>query len=178
MGFLAPAFFAGLALLAVPVLVHLTHRPRSTTVPFPTLMFLQRIPYKSSRRRTLRNWLLFALRCAAVVLLAAAFARPFVGSRGTLAAAGGQGRTRVILLDRSGSMAYGDRWQKGVAAARRAIAELGAGDRASLVLFGTATETTGEPSLERGPMLASLDAARSEERRVGKECRSRWSPYH
>src|SRR3989441_11482454 len=24
----------------------------------------------------------------------------------------------------------------------------------------------------------SLDAVRSEERRVGKECRSRWSPYH
>ena len=25
---------------------------------------------------------------------------------------------------------------------------------------------------------AGLVAARSEERRVGKECRSRWSPYH
>ena len=24
----------------------------------------------------------------------------------------------------------------------------------------------------------TLSAARSEERRVGKECRSRWSPYH
>ena len=24
----------------------------------------------------------------------------------------------------------------------------------------------------------ALDIARSEERRVGKECRSRWSPYH
>ena len=24
----------------------------------------------------------------------------------------------------------------------------------------------------------SNDAVRSEERRVGKECRSRWSPYH
>ena len=23
-----------------------------------------------------------------------------------------------------------------------------------------------------------MDAGRSEERRVGKECRSRWSPYH
>ena len=23
-----------------------------------------------------------------------------------------------------------------------------------------------------------IDATRSEERRVGKECRSRWSPYH
>ena len=26
--------------------------------------------------------------------------------------------------------------------------------------------------------LMSLGAFRSEERRVGKECRSRWSPYH
>src|SRR5262245_64346148 len=25
---------------------------------------------------------------------------------------------------------------------------------------------------------ASTDGSRSEERRVGKECRSRWSPYH
>ena len=27
-------------------------------------------------------------------------------------------------------------------------------------------------------VLTSLYLARSEERRVGKECRSRWSPYH
>ena len=27
-------------------------------------------------------------------------------------------------------------------------------------------------------MGASLELVRSEERRVGKECRSRWSPYH
>src|ERR1051326_1819646 len=26
--------------------------------------------------------------------------------------------------------------------------------------------------------IAGLDSMRSEERRVGKECRSRWSPYH
>ena len=31
-----------------------------------------------------------------------------------------------------------------------------------------------------GPLnvLVGADEARSEERRVGKECRSRWSPYH
>ena len=28
------------------------------------------------------------------------------------------------------------------------------------------------------PELNSLEDIRSEERRVGKECRSRWSPYH
>src|SRR5256885_11144168 len=38
-------------------------------------------------------------------------------------------------------------------------------------------------TLERLPpivraVLDARDEARSEERRVGKECRSRWSPYH
>ena len=28
------------------------------------------------------------------------------------------------------------------------------------------------------PVFISVFAGRSEERRVGKECRSRWSPYH
>ena len=28
------------------------------------------------------------------------------------------------------------------------------------------------------PILQEFDIPRSEERRVGKECRSRWSPYH
>ena len=29
-----------------------------------------------------------------------------------------------------------------------------------------------------GGFIAHYQPARSEERRVGKECRSRWSPYH
>ncbi len=33
------------------------------------------------------------------------------------------------------------------------------------------------PVVMRGPMIPK-DNTRSEERRVGKECRSRWSPYH
>jgi len=40
-------------------------------------------------------------------------------------------------------------------------------------------EVEGEDvSAEMFETLASLTAFRSEERRVGKECRSRWSPYH
>ena len=31
---------------------------------------------------------------------------------------------------------------------------------------------------ERVSMIPEVGQARSEERRVGKECRSRWSPYH
>ena len=32
--------------------------------------------------------------------------------------------------------------------------------------------------VETAAMSASIAPGRSEERRVGKECRSRWSPYH
>src|SRR3712207_9132999 len=34
------------------------------------------------------------------------------------------------------------------------------------------------PRLSEGETPKSVFATRSEERRVGKECRSRWSPYH
>src|SRR2546426_11278419 len=42
-------------------------------------------------------------------------------------------------------------------------------------------DDVGVPLDVRGPALGDLPAEvehRSEERRVGKECRSRWSPYH
>src|SRR2546422_7525480 len=34
------------------------------------------------------------------------------------------------------------------------------------------------PAEARSLAMVDLDGGRSEERRVGKECRSRWSPYH
>src|SRR3712207_1903765 len=36
----------------------------------------------------------------------------------------------------------------------------------------------GIPAILNGIAAARLGSPRSEERRVGKECRSRWSPYH
>ena len=41
-------------------------------------------------------------------------------------------------------------------------------------LFSTSLET----GLSAGEAKKRLEQYRSEERRVGKECRSRWSPYH
>src|SRR5256712_11439786 len=38
--------------------------------------------------------------------------------------------------------------------------------------------TVGRSKIESRPMLMIKAQVRSEERRVGKECRSRWSPYH
>ena len=44
---------------------------------------------------------------------------------------------------------------------------------------GPAGEKAAVQAAFYGKRVAVVDrAARSEERRVGKECRSRWSPYH
>ena len=38
--------------------------------------------------------------------------------------------------------------------------------------------SAGLNGLEAQKIIVEADVSRSEERRVGKECRSRWSPYH
>src|SRR3954469_12366002 len=134
MNFLAPAFLAGLAAIAVPVIIHLINRERKVVVEFPSLMFLQRIPYRSVRRQKIRHLLLLILRCLAVALLVAAFARPFFQKRQNAISTTGA-REVVILLDRSSSMGYADRWSKAKDAAKKIVNGLSTGDHATLVLF-------------------------------------------
>ncbi|HJU64094.1 MAG TPA: BatA domain-containing protein, partial [Gemmatimonadaceae bacterium] len=159
--FLTPAFLVGLAALAVPVLVHLIHRERKETVPFPSLMFLHQIPFKSVRRQKIRHWLLFALRCLALALLVLAFARPFLQSREARAIATGTGaREVVILVDRSYSMGYGDRWQRALEAARRTIDGLGSDDRATMVFFADRAQAVTEATSDRATLHAAIGDAR------------------
>ena len=135
MSFLAPLFFAGLAALSVPVIIHLINRERREVVPFPSLMFLQRIPYRSVRRQKLRHILLLTLRCLALAIVVMAFARPFVRRQGATRAVGTGARELVVLVDRSYSMGAGDHWARAQAAGRRAVAALGPTDRATIVAF-------------------------------------------
>src|SRR4051794_40438423 len=128
MSFLTPLFLLGLAGLAVPVIVHLIQRERKNVVQFPSLMFLQRIPYQSVRRRRIRNWPLLLLRMVALALIVAAFARPFLRRQAVALAAAGGAREVVILVDRSYSMGYGERWTRAVTAGHKAVSALGQGD--------------------------------------------------
>ncbi len=159
MALLAPIFLAGLLALAVPIFVHLTHKERDEPVRFPSLMFLDRIPFKTVKRQRIRNWLLFILRSLAIILLVIAFARPLFNSdQGGVRLALGA-REVVILLDRSFSMGHGNRWERAKSEARSVVSSLGEGDRATLVVFdsdaGVVAEATSDPlALER-----AIDAA-------------------
>src|SRR2546427_8236252 len=52
----------------------------------------------------------------------------------------------------------------------------------TLAVLGLSTTPANHAAIKGGLGIVqqdeSLDPDRSEERRVGKECRSRWSPYH
>lgn len=159
MNFLAPAFLAGLAAIAVPVIIHLINRERKVVVEFPSLMFLQRIPYRSVRRQKLRHILLLMLRCLAIALLVAAFARPFFSRRVAAIATTGA-REVVILLDRSASMGYADRWTKARDQAKKTVNGLSAGDHATLVLFASDAAVASEPMATPDRVTAAINAAK------------------
>jgi hypothetical protein len=160
MFFLTPLFLLGLAGLAVPVIIHLIQRERKNVVQFPSLMFLQRIPYQSVQRRRIRNWPLLLLRLAALALIVAAFARPFL-RRPALATAGANGpREVVILLDTSYSMGYGDRWSRATAAAREAIGQVGPSDRASIVFFSSGPQVALKSTPDRSRLNAAVSTGK------------------
>ncbi|MBS1816784.1 MAG: BatA and WFA domain-containing protein [Acidobacteria bacterium] len=161
MSFLSPLFFLGLGAIAVPIVVHLIQRERKRVIEFPSLMFVQKIPYQSVRRRRIRHWGLLLLRAAAIALIVAAFARPFLpaSAAAALGASTGGSREVVILVDQSASMGYGDRWQRAKDEAARVISSIGTTDRATLVLFSRNAEETIRATADRGRLEAALRAA-------------------
>jgi len=153
-------FFAGLAAVAIPVLVHLIQRERKNVVEFPSLMFIRKIPYQSVERRRIHNWLLLLMRAGAMIMLIAAFSRPFLHVDPLQAAAARSGaREVVILLDRSASMGYGDHWTRAQAEARKIAATIHGEDRGTLVMFGTGVEEVVRATGDASRIDAAIGAA-------------------
>ena len=114
--------------------------------------------YESVQRRRIRDWLLLALRLAAIALIVSAFARPFL--RGSdLAAAPGGARDIVVLLDRSYSMGYGDSWARAQRAAAQALQSATPADRISLVLFADTAEVALRSTPDPTRAIAEMNAA-------------------
>ena len=152
MGFLAPWFLGGLAVLGLPVYIHLLRQYKQTPMPFSSLMFFERRTQSSIKHRRLKYLLLFALRCLFVFLLALAFSRPFI--RSSAAANVISGKRMVIALDNSFSMRLGDHFERAKKDALDAVQSLGDADRGQVITFGGSakllTEMTGDKQALRG----------------------------
>ncbi|MGE0609402.1 MAG: BatA domain-containing protein [Pirellulales bacterium] len=82
--FLHPWLLAGMAAVAVPVVLHLIMRQKPRRLEFPALRFVRQRQISNTRRLRLRHLLLMLLRMGAICLLALALARPTITASGVL----------------------------------------------------------------------------------------------
>ncbi len=139
MNFLYPAFLIGAALIAIPIVLHLLRRDTAPPIPFTAVRLLRKSPLERSRRRRLRDLILLAARVTALLLLAAAFARPYFAS------GSGAGSLRIVAIDRSFSMGAPGQFAQAVELARAAIDEASAGERVALIAFDDRADVVAAP---------------------------------
>src|SRR5277367_135199 len=103
MSFLQPMLLPALALVLLPIIIHLINQRRYQTVKWAAMMFLLAANKMSRGYAKLRQWLIMAVRMAAIATLTFAVARPLAGGWLGLTA-GGRPDTTIVILDRSPSM--------------------------------------------------------------------------
>lgn len=145
LSFLSPLFLAGAAAAAVPIVLHLLKRDPDVRVKFAAVKLLKEAPVEQTERHRLRELLLLALRVTALVLLALAFARPFLPTAATAASS----RVTVVALDTSASLAAPGRFERARQLAQAAIDRVPAGDLVGVVTFSDEATISANPSGDR-----------------------------
>lgn len=124
MSFLAPYLLWGALAAGIPVAIHFFFRSRFRTVPWAAMEFLVQAVEQTSRRLKFQELLLLILRCALLLLLAIALARPTT----RLITGAGDAVDAVLVIDTSMSMdarhAGVSRLQHAAAAAKAVIEHL------------------------------------------------------
>ncbi len=155
MSFLAWLFALGALGIAFPLLFHLIRPTPRGSQAFSSLMFLRQSPPRISRRSRLDNWLLLLVRCAVILLVAAAFMRPFFRTGGAIFTSDLPGKRVAVLVDTSASMQRGDLWQQAQQRLQETLDSLDPGDEVALFSFDRTTRAEVGFPQERTIDLAS-----------------------
>src|SRR5579864_9320424 len=148
MTLLAPAALFGLALLAVPVVVHLLRPRKMRQTPFSSLRWLKVTRQRLSRRIQWHQWLLFLLRAGLVVLLVLALTKPMLGLWHAA-----RPSDRFIIVDAGRTMAYENAdgttpFGRAKEIAGRLAERAGLGDRTAIVLAGGPVKLIAPPTAD------------------------------
>lgn len=157
LSFLSPLFLIGALAVAIPIVLHLFRRRNDPVVPFGALRFVRQLPIEQARRRRLQDLLLLALRVAAIALLAASFARPYLASAVTATDDG----VTVVAVDVSGSMSDPTRFARARALAEQAVADAPAADRVAVIRFAARADAVVEPTADRSADAPIISSARA-----------------
>ncbi len=153
MGFLSPWFLIGALAVGIPLWLHLLRQYKRTPQPFSSLMFFERRIQSSVKHRRLRYLLLLALRMALLVLLALAFASPFINQT---SAKSNRRTLEVVALDRSFSMHYGNRMQQAKEEVRKTIDSLPGQTLAQAVAVDAHVESLTQPVMQSQGLKAAI----------------------
>jgi Mg-chelatase subunit ChlD len=135
MSFLAPMFLLGGLAIGLPIAFHLIRRTTKERIPFSTLMFLEPSQPKVTKRSRIEHWLLLLLRCLVFLLVAAAFARPFLVSPIETSLSTADMSRTIVLLDTSASMRRDGMWDAAKDRVREVVEELEPQDIVSVFQF-------------------------------------------
>jgi len=155
MGLLAPWFLAGAALIGLPIWLHLLRRFKRTPQPFSSLMFFERRVQSSVKHRRLRYLALLSFRVLLLLLLALAFANPFIKRN---SAAASRRTLTVIAIDRSFSMRYGNHLEQAKSQAHQVLNSLNGRSLAQIVALDSHIENLTQPELDRAPANAAINS--------------------
>lgn len=155
MGLLSPWFLAGALAVGLPIWLHLLRQHRRTTQSFSSVMFFERRLQSSVQSRRLRYLLLLALRIALLLLLAVAFASPFI-NRKTIAPSAKT--LTIIAVDRSFSMRYGDRMKQAKLRAQEELRNVRGRGLVEVLAVDSRVEALTTPTLDRRELNAAIDA--------------------
>jgi len=153
MGFLAPWFLAGLAALGLPVFVHLLRRQTTVPRPVSSLMFFEKGTQSSTRHRRLRYLLLFTLRALLVLLLALAFANPFIRR----AKASANDRLLLVVVDDSYSMNAGTRLADAKKGALATLSAKPSGQKAQVIALTGQMQVLTQPIEDSAALRAAVE---------------------
>ncbi len=157
MGFFAPWFLAGIAAVGLPVWLHLLRKHKSPPQPFGSLMFFEQHTQSSIKHRRLRYLLLLALRTALFVLIALAFAHPYIERKSLPFQHTGE--ITVVAIDNSLSMRAGGLFDQAKQMAKSELSSLRPGERAQVLEFGSRVHSLSEVTDDRQQLNAAIDAA-------------------
>ena len=161
MGFLSPWFLAGLAAVALPLYVHLLRQYKRTPQPFSSLMFFERRVQSSVKHKRLRYLALLAMRLALLVLVALAFANPFVTRK---SATMQRRKLTVIAVDRSFSMRQGNRMAQAKAEANRLLARVGGRQAVQVIALDANIENFTQSETDHAGASAAIASIEPDDR--------------
>jgi hypothetical protein len=167
-GFISPWFFgAGGVLISVPIIIHILNRRRFRVVRWAAMDYLLQAMKKNRRRLKFESLLLLLTRCALLMLLGTALARPFGCNNNSLASlAGRRSGLIVLVIDNGYAMGYQverpnakTNLDQAKIVAKQLIDRLEAGSEAVVVLTTVAGQTDAAQALPTPTY--DLEAAKS-----------------